>query len=189
LDKRGYSYNPETVVPRPEGFLIWITSRIWPGRYPLLEKALLNYKAVLQDFLNVFDKHIDTDNSDNDLLRTCKFYQIDEFNEKLYESLLKKYEAHECLVCDLFFELTRAANYVCDRVRENIFSGYRMKEGVLLVRRDCVGYEMKTTHARAEYRDEERTEMPYPGLERFEEIRYTRDYALDPNEPEPPVAS
>jgi hypothetical protein len=28
--------------------------------------------------------------------------------------------------------------------------------------------------------------MPYPGLERFNKIRYQRDYALDPNPPELP---
>ena len=86
-------------------------------------------------------------------------------------------------MCDLFFELTRAANFVCDRVRETIFSGYRLKEGVLLIERSSVGFRLKTVRARVEYRGEERIPVPYPGLTEFKNIRYTRDYALDPEDP------
>ena len=169
-------------------FLIWIIARIWPNRHPLLEKALHNYKAVLQDLLNVFDQHIDYDTEDENFIRTKKFYKIREGNMELYDRLGKQYDEHVNLINDLFFELTRAANYVCDRVREAIFDGYRLKEGALLIERHSVGYELKTVRVRVEYRDEERTAMPYPGLREFKKVRYsTRDYALDPNDPEPPV--
>ena len=168
-------------------FLIWIIGRIWPGRYPLLESALHNYKAVLQDLLNVFDKHIDYDREDGQLICTKKFYKIREWNEELYQRLGDQYDRHVNLVNDLFFELTRAANYVCDRVREFIFDGYRIKEGALLIERHSVGFKLQTIRARVEYRGEERTEMPYPGLKEFKKVRYvTRDYALDPNDPQPP---
>jgi hypothetical protein len=164
-------------------FLIWLLGRIWPRRYAVLEDALFNYGAVLQDFLNVFDEHVDWDKEDGYFLRTRRFYQISEWAPEQYQYLLEQYNAHECLVCDLFFELTRAANYICDRVRETIFSGYRLKEGVLLIQRHSVGFQMKTVHARVEYRDKERTNLPYPGLDEFKKIRYTRDYALDSGEP------
>jgi len=168
-------------------FLIWIIGRIWPGRYPLLESALHNYKAVLQDLLNVFDQHIDYDWEEDQFVRTKKFYKIREWNEELYGRLIEKYDEHVNLINDLFFELTRAANYVCDRVRETIFDGYRIMEGALLIERHSVGFELKTVRVRVEYRDDERTEMPYPGLKEFKKARYvTRDYALDPNDPEPP---
>jgi hypothetical protein len=165
-------------------FLIWIIGRIWPQRYPALEKSLFNYKGVLQDFLNVFDQHIDYDQQHEYLLITRKFYKIREWDEERYQELSKQYDAHVGLVCDLFFELTRAANYVCDHVRQTIFPGYRLKEGVLLIERHNVGFELETIHARIEYRGDERTEMPYPGLKAFKEVRYTRDYALDPNDSE-----
>jgi hypothetical protein len=168
-------------------FIIWIIGRIWPHRYTGLENALHNYKAVLQDFLNVFDKHIDYDREGTEFLRTCKFYKIREYDEERFERLLDQYNSHICLVNDLFFELTRAANYVCDRVRESLFSGYRIQEGALLIERHMVGFDLRTVHARVEYRGDERTELPYPGLKTFKEVRYTtRDYALDPGEPEPP---
>lgn len=178
---------PKTWYDDQKEFLIWIIGRIWPRRYPSLENALINYKVVLQDYLNAFDKHINFDAKDREFLRTRKFYQIQEWNPERYNSLLAQYETHICLVNDLFFELTRAANFVCDKVRESIFRGYRLQEGVLLVERHSVGFEMQTIQVRVEYRGDERTEMPYPGLKKFKEVRYTtRDYALDPNPSEFP---
>jgi hypothetical protein len=168
-------------------FLIWIISRIWPHRYPALEKALLNYKAVLQDLSNIFDRHVDRKYKDEHFIHTERFYKIPEWDEDRYNPLLDEYNAHVGLVNDLFFELTRAANYVCDRVRETIFREYRIKEGALLIERHSVGFDMKTVRVRLDYRDAERVELPYPGLEEFKKVRYTtRDYALDPNEPELP---
>jgi hypothetical protein len=99
--------------------------------------------------------------------------------------LLKEYESHVNLVCDLFFELTRAANYLCDRVRETIFPLYRLQEGILLIERRDVGFQLETVLARAEYRAKERKSVPYPGLADFRRIRYTRDYAISPEDPKP----
>jgi hypothetical protein len=173
---------PKEWYQNQKEFLLWLLGRVWLRRYPVLENALLNYGAVLQDFLSVFDKHVDWDNDDGDFVLTRRFYKI-EWAPERYHHLVEEYNAHECLVCDLFFELTRAANYICDRVRETIYPGYRLKKGVLLIQRHSVGFQMKTVHARIEYRDTERTEVPYPGLDEFKKIRYTRDYALNPEDP------
>lgn len=167
-------------------FLTWIIGRIWSNRYPLLEKAMFNYTVILQDLLNVFDKHIDHDIEAEPCIYTERFYKKRMVDEDRYQQLLKEYNVHECLVNDLFFELTRAGNYICDRVREFLFRGYRMEEGALLIERHCVGFGMKDETHRVEYRNGERIEVPYPGLKQFKAIRYTRDYALDPKDPEPP---
>ena len=169
-------------------FLIWIIARIWPNRHPLLEKAIFNYKVVLQDLLNIFDQHIDFDREDENFIHTKKFYKISEWDEERYAKLLKQYNKHVNLVNDLFFELTRAANYICDKVRQTIFNSCRLKEGALLIELHNIGFELKTVHIKVEYGGEERTERPYPGLKEFKKVRYsTRDYALDPNDPEPPA--
>lgn len=170
---------PKVWYEKQKEFLIWIIGRIWPHRYMSLENALINYSAVLQDFMNIFNRHIENDSINTAFLRTEKFYRIDEFDKDKYHQLRKLYIRHDCLVNDLFFELTRSANYICDKVRETLFSGYRVKEGALLIERHNVGYELKTLYIRVEYRAGERTERPYPGLETFKEIRYTsRDYAV-----------
>jgi hypothetical protein len=142
---------PKTWYQAQKEFLIWVIGRIWPNRYPLLEKALYNYKAVLQDFLNVFDRHVDWDREDASFLRTRKLHQAEgQVARERYFELLRQHEEHVDLVCDLFFELTRAANYVCDRVRDSLFSGYRLNEGALLIERHSVGWKLETIHFRTE---------------------------------------
>jgi hypothetical protein len=151
----------------------YIISRVWYKRYPEIEKALYNFKNVLNDLLNVFDEYSE---DKGDEIWTRKFYKIDEWDSERYDKLLDKYTYHVKLVHDLTLELTRAANYLFDKVRENLFFSFRIKEGVLLVE---VGPFMDLswrTH-RGEYQSEERKEMPYPGLKKFMEIRSMRDFS------------
>jgi len=69
-------------------------------------------------------------------------------------------------------ELTRAANYICDFVREFVFEGFRLEEGILLVTiGDFLGYKTY----RVEYRGTERSESPYRGLRDFMSERENRD--------------
>lgn len=169
----------------------WLLSRIWPKRYGSLEAAFENFRCVLQDFQNVFHEY---SKKANDIYYTEKFYKIGEWNEEKYKRLLKIYEFHVDLVMDLMMELTRAANYVCDKIREYIDHTFRLKEGVILV--GSGPYLVKSgphmgmsyrTH-RLEYRGDERKDIPYPGLELFKKIRSERDYTvgtgIGPDDPE-----
>lgn len=151
----------------------YIISRIWYKRYPELESALLNFKNVLNDLLKVFDEHSEEIRNGEELW-TRKFYKIDRWDPELYEELHKKYMYHSKLIDDLTLELTRAANYVFDKVRQHIVPSFRISEGVLLVE---VGPFMDMTWRtfRVEYKSTERTEFPYPGLRKFMEIRNERD--------------
>jgi hypothetical protein len=165
----------------------WLFSRIWLDSHKPLNNAFDNFRFVARDFLNLFELHIDPESRDRKILETKRFYKISEYNEKLYHRLLNEYNEHELLVNDLFFELTRAANYICDKVRECVDDSFRMKEGALYVLRWNVGFRMETLHVRPEYKGKERCDVPYPGLSMFKKIRYKRDYALDPNPPQPPL--
>ena len=71
-------------------------------------------------------------------------------------------------------ELTRAANYVCDNIRQYISHSYRLKEGCLLAQSGPYGDFSFRMH-RLEYKGEERIRMPYPRLEKFKKLRETRD--------------
>lgn len=153
----------------------YIISRVWFNRYPDLEKSLLNFKTILNDLLNVFDKYSEGKRN-NESRWTKKIYHIDEWNPERYETLHEKYMYHVELVQDLTLELTRAANYVIDKVRENLLPAFRIKEGVLLVEIGPFRDMSWRTH-RVEYRNAERTELPYPGLKKFMEIRSSRDLA------------
>ena len=151
----------------------YILSRIWPHRYQELESAFTNFRWVLNDFLNTFSKHM-ANEQNGKRLSTEKFYKIHEYDEKRYHELSRKFDYHVDLVEDLMLELTRAANYLCDQVRKFILSSFRLNEGVLLV---TSGPHMDGTFltSRIEYKAEERTEHPYPGLRDFMTVRASRD--------------
>jgi hypothetical protein len=150
----------------------WLLSRIWPGRYPELEAAFENFRCVLQDFQEKFREHAGERLGDK--LWTEKFYQIDDWDPPRYERLSRQWDFHVALVEDLMLELTRAANYVCDRVRQFIDPTFRRREGVLAV---VSGPYMDLTWKmdRVEYRGEERVLRPYPGLREFVKVRTNRD--------------
>lgn len=157
----------------------WLLSRIWPGRYPQLESAFLNFRRVSQDLCNVFGKYA-VKRGDN-FWQTKKFYQIEEWNPDLYKRLSDEFDDHVGLVEDLALELTRAANYVCDNVRKVLLSSYRIREGALLI--DGGPYmDMSFKTYRVEYSGAERTDLPYPGLETFRTVRFDRDLSFgDPD--------
>lgn len=157
---------------------IWLLSRVWPGRYIELESAFLNFRLVLDDLFRVFSMHVD--DFEVEVLRTRKFYKIDHWDEDAYHRLLREYERHVDRVENLALELTRAANFVCDRVREVLDPHFRITQGALLI---ATGPDMHLAWDtyRPEYRDAERTSIPYPGLDKFDEVALTRDFCFSSN--------
>jgi hypothetical protein len=146
----------------------WLLSRVWPGRYPQLEEAFANFRRVAQDFCLTFEKH--AEKRDDIEWRTEKFYRIPASDPERYESLFREFEVHVALVEELLLELTRTANYICDRVQENVLAVFRLQEGVLLVTSGPYSPSSFKIH-RVEYRHKERTARPYQGLEQFTEAR------------------
>ena len=151
----------------------WLLSRVWPGRYPELEKAFENFRRVLQDFHNRFHDHAVPFGEGS--LITEKFYQIREWNEKRYKQLADQYDFHVDIVEDLMLELSRAANLICDRVRQYLIRSYRLQEGRLVVQTGPT--PLLTFHdIVVQYSASERSrEFPYSGFETFLIDRTTRD--------------
>lgn len=147
----------------------WIFSRIWPNRYLELEAAFENFLLVLHDFLQVFHKHSERW---GDKYQTTKFYRSRE--DDFYNELIEVYNFHVELVEDLMLELTRAANYICDRIRQFIDPIFRLKEGIILVSTGPTS-SLSFDLVRTQYRGKERTLRPYPGLEQFKLDRKNRD--------------
>lgn len=153
----------------------WLLGRIWTHRNPGLESALTNFRIVANDFCNVFGEY--SEKHGDDWWKTEKFYKARDWNQAKYHRLLKIYQFHVYLLEDLTFELTRSANYVCDHVRQSIDHSYRRREGALLVEGGPYDDDMRFNTFRPEYRGDQRTEFPYPGLEKFKnEVRFIRDY-------------
>jgi hypothetical protein len=143
----------------------WLLGRVWPARYPTVERAFVNFRVVLQDFQNTFRKHAEKPTPDNDWLLTVKFYQIKEWDKERQERLFKAYSFHVYLVMDLMLELTRAANLIADEVRSSIMPTFRLTQGHIMVESGPhspgITYQTFAVH----YRPEEKAQpMPYPGL-------------------------
>jgi 5-methylcytosine-specific restriction endonuclease McrA len=154
----------------------WLFKRVYPTRYPLLNDALENFRLVLMDFNKVFRSRLDLKYPDRNTLVVEKFYKIDHWNEELYERLGNEYEAHVEFIEDLFLEMTRAANFVCEKVREVLLRSYRMKEGNLIVHAGtwADGHDHML---RVQYKPEEKTARPYPGRKVFESsVRFQRSF-------------
>lgn len=157
----------------------WLLSRVWPESGTPIRKALENFRMVLNDLLLEFRRRKAREEQ-GEFAVTKQFYKIREWDEVIYDRLLKQFEFHVDLIHDLTFELTRAANYVCDQVRENLDKTFRIESGVLLVSRSA---GMKWYTIRTEYRSEERTEFPYPGLKAFMDARVGRTYCVGQGQP------
>jgi len=78
------------------------------------------------------------------------------------------------IVQDLTRELTRALNYLFDRVRIRLFPSYGISEGVLLVYGGMFMDMIERTF-RVEYQGEQRADCPFNGLRAFIEERSNRD--------------
>lgn len=151
----------------------WILRRVWPKGCNEVRESLLNFYAVLNDFINLFHEHSENKGT---VYFTDKFYHISQWDTELYDKLLLEFRNHVNLVNDMVLEMTRAANYVCDMVRQYIAPGFRIEEGMLVV---VTGPNMELAYdtLRPEYRGEDRkTHAPYKGLEQFKKDRYNRDF-------------
>jgi hypothetical protein len=157
---------------RIEELRTWLFTRVWPKRIDVLEEAFENFLRVLSDLHELFRKRAE-DRGEG--LITRKFYKIEEWDDERYNRLLAEYNHHVGLVQDLAVELTRAANLVCDRIREKISPGFRRKEGIVLARQG-IGADGHDKQLKLGYRPEERAGIPYPGLEAFMKIRTTRSF-------------
>jgi hypothetical protein len=149
----------------------YIVSRIWPNRYPELEGAFANFKSIVNDLMRVYHEHL---KERSDGVTVEKFYKshYDRIDPIEQNKLVDKYNYHSALIEDLILELTRAANYICDKIRDYIFAGFRLEEGALLITRGDI---LSSSTYRVEYRNDQRTAHPYPGLREFMTMREKRD--------------
>jgi hypothetical protein len=163
----------------------YIFSRVWPKRYEKIEFAFMNFRAVLNDFINVFSKYIEVIGSkDNQYYLTEKFYKrSQDWDYEKYSELLKKFDYHVDLVEDLMLELTRWANYICDMIRNYFMRSFRIKEGALLISTGPNIY-LKWKTLRIEFDSQNEIEIVYKGLRNFMSQREKYDFHFGSGESE-----
>jgi hypothetical protein len=159
---------------RLEELQTWLFTRLWPGRYRQLEAAFDNFASVLQDLRLTFRERAPVARNVDDTFFTEQFYH-NACDPDEYDRLLRQFNFHVALVADLVLELTRAANYVCDNVRGFVSPKFRLHDGVMVVESGPYAPDFSFRTHRVEYRDDERVEQPYRGLERFKIDRPKRD--------------
>lgn len=146
----------------------YLHSRFWDAKLESVNKAFNNYLKVSEDLLTIFDRYSKEQNN-GEVLYTETFYKTSYFTEEVYQSLLRDFTFHICLVSDLALELTRAGNLIIDTIREFVRQDFRSKEGYLVVTSELQNTPVVHT---AKYRDQER----YLGLQDFMVARESRDY-------------
>lgn len=132
--------------------------------YEQYNELLANLEQLLDDYINLCNKHIIE--IGNDFYTIERFYKTKPCNPD-YQEQLEEYKEYVYLISDMTFELTRLLNLILEKVRERVPDF--LVENVVLV----IGEEKREY---VEYRTEEKTSRPYPGLEQFISIRGTRNY-------------
>lgn len=150
----------------------WLLSRIWPKRYLELEAAFENFRRILLDLVSVHYRHSTADEETVYSVTDKSYhwsYGSDHQRLNSEEEQRQEYNLHHELLGDLMLELTRAANYICDKIRQFIDPTFRRRVGAAIVAFNSGDFY------RPEYQNNERVLYPYPGLEQFNEVRKTRD--------------
>ncbi|MBO4271274.1 HNH endonuclease signature motif containing protein [Microbispora triticiradicis] len=156
----------------------WLLNRIWPSTYPALASAMENFRAVLVDLRGMFQQHGEYDDQRGDVVLIRHEKRLRKWDPEEYSKLSQQHHQRFVLLQDLALELTRAANLVCDRVREEIDPTYRIEQGAVSAHSGPYGFLSYMMH-RVEYTSAEKAlANPYPGLEDFAEVRKTRDFSF-----------
>lgn len=149
-----------------EDVITYINAATWPQHLPQIEAAFKNFAAVLSDLLKQFFKYSERTAATPNLHTTARFYRIPDDNPN-YDKDLAEYNKHLDIVSAYTFELTKAINYVCDMIRENIDPTYRAIDGKRYITN---GYEQGGfRNYIPEYSNEELKDgkSPYLGAEEF----------------------
>jgi len=104
----------------------YLDSRQWPKMYPDLKRAFQQFNIVLEDFLNEFDIWVYEDFDENYLITTALY--------RKQAKTAREQDVHDILICELTEELTKCANQIIEEVQKNLFNGYRIEEGIVLLR-------------------------------------------------------
>lgn len=132
--------------------------------YEVYDNLLKNLGVLVSDYIDLCNEHIKEFGTEE--------YTIDRFYKKIpdnpdYENLLNEFNEYCWLICDITLELTRLLNLLMERIRERV-SDYHIDEGIFVI--DSIDRE------KTQYRNSEKSDSPYPGLNKFVQIRSSRNY-------------
>jgi hypothetical protein len=114
---------------------LWMFSRVWPGTEPILEDAFENFRWVAQDLQLVLAHYPHETLARNGWVAPQRFYNDRGWIATIGDHcrLGELYEWYAFLLEDMALELTRAANLVCEGVRQTLDARYRLEQGLVIL--------------------------------------------------------
>lgn len=170
---------------RPTETREWLFNRVWPGSIPDLERSFDNFRFVAQDLQFTLAQYPHEHLSNQGWIAVVRFYNDRKWNQRIddYRRLDEMYDWYSALLEDLALELTRAANLVCDAIRQCVDPNYRLEEGILAMETGI--YEDLRTRVHRPRYTPGLGWQPYSGLRQFLVDRETRDEHRGSGDPPP----
>jgi hypothetical protein len=141
----------------------WLTTRKWPEGYPRIRSSFRNYALALADTVRHIRRAMDRIDGREEIYEMYRAHKHRDMSQKEYDQSLREFQFNTDVLYELSFELTKAANFVCDAVRGELDPLFRLEQGVLPLR---VGVGFFGSALLAEEYGESETERdsPYVGL-------------------------
>ncbi|MEU3917137.1 HNH endonuclease signature motif containing protein [Streptomyces sp. NPDC029004] len=141
----------------------WVATRKWPEAYPGIRRSFVNYSQVLRDTVGHIRKAMDLIDGREGIYEMYRAHKHRLMSQEEYDQSLAEFQFNTDVLYELAFELTKAANLVCDAVRDELDPLYRLEQGVLPLR---VGAGLFGSELLAEEysESESRLNSPYIGF-------------------------
>lgn len=149
-----------------EDLVLYLKSRVKHREYTEIDSLYDNLAMIVDDVLHIVNSYGSNRRSDG-MVTIEKFYKKGPYNPN-YDDDLQRYKDIVIMLSDLVFEQTRLLNLILKRMR-SFMPDYQVEAGKLMT--DSVVYHN-------EYREDEETSSPYPGLKGYMIIRSTRNYHI-----------
>jgi hypothetical protein len=159
----------------------WLRARLWPPGTAAFAASMRNYERTLNDLLLVLRRHLELEDT---TWRIPRFADAGAGGASPGSEQIS-FKRHRALVRDLFAELTRASNLVCDRVRDHHDPHFGVEQGAAGLFAASDGAFVVTRYSPAEGLKEQ----TYPGLDGFGAIVGSRDLAFGGMPGEAPASS
>lgn len=156
----------EDQLDRWDDLILYVRSRVKHSEYKDIDDLYENLAMVVEDILSIINMYCSSTRGDG-MVTIEKFYKRLPYNPH-YNEDLRKYDDVVMLLADLVFEQTRLLNLMLKRMRA-VMPEYKVEVGKLMT---------DNVMEHNEYREDEESEHPYPGLNDFMTVRASRNYHL-----------
>jgi len=157
----GYTILSKSMYINLDRVVKYIKSRPKHTEYASWDSLMRNLSLLIKDFILVFSQHDVM--CGKDAYGIEKFYKIKTQNPN-YDIDLEAYNQHICLVSDVVYEMARLCNLILSKIREQ-YPEYKKEFGVIYIYDD----------PDLLYKENEISDAPYPGIEKFIKDRLTRE--------------